>query len=238
MSLLSVAPLDVEVVRRRLFALEEPIEMPWAQFIAYWPYADNFWSWNAGVRWIDMLATPPYASATAHFRCRFHAKKDHQPDRAAAPLRHKTSRNALACPARMSVVKKGEVVSVRRAARTPHPHNHEMEVADALKRNGAVRSMAKQEIEKGYRPCLVRRNIAGRDEATIADATAAGARHLNAFDVHNAGKAFRRQYPDTRLGGALEDWEQQRLETLRWLQEQGWWATSIKVSFFSTLQCH
>ncbi len=45
-TLFSEVPANIADLRRRLFSLEEPVELPRAEWDLVWPYVDNIWVKN------------------------------------------------------------------------------------------------------------------------------------------------------------------------------------------------
>jgi len=118
--------------------------MPWEEFRRYWPYADNFWSWNSGTNNADIYSS---LDIVQNYRCRFHRQKDHEL-RSQGRVRNKPSRTAIGCPARMRLERVNGIVTVSRSAKCKERHNHDMAFADLCKWNSAVRGIARDEVEK------------------------------------------------------------------------------------------
>jgi hypothetical protein len=228
-SLLQHLPADISALRTRLFALSDPVQLPATEFRRVWPYVSNFWSWNSGTR--DKDDVDDDMDISKSYRCRFHNKKDHIPSEKSQHARLKSSRTALACPARMTITRRDGIVTAQWSKKAIEKrHSHTLEYADITKRNSGITAVCKTEVMKGYGPSVVRRNLNGREKAANRDiSVAAGAKFLSKKDVLNTTASIRRSNPDERgLKGNFE-WETQRAEALKWCITEGWHARSIQV---------
>ena len=150
MSALHHYPPNIGDVRRRLFCLDEPVALSAADFQAYWPHVDNFWSTTSTVRIED-------GRRMEYFRCRLHPKGDWKPAGGGKQLweRQKPSWTAISCPQTMRVVHNAGTVTVEpltgKFLHLPlhilifllgSEHTHTLDDSDRFKRPSVFRDLA------------------------------------------------------------------------------------------------
>lgn len=106
-------------------------------------------------------------------------------------------------------------------------HNHDLDHMNLLKRNNGLRTLVGGEVANGYMPHQIYRNLRNCPEAE-AVLIAAGGRYLQRQDIVNAGLAFRRANPDTRLvGNSCFSEEEQWADVAEWLEHAGYLVSNI-----------
>ena len=92
-------------------------------------------------------------------------------------------------------------------------HNHMLEESDRFKHNTKLWSVAGEEMQKRYRACDIKDVIKSNNNPTAStEFEAAGGQFFNIFNVHNAGKEWKKLNPNPTLLGAKLDMETQWLE--------------------------
>ncbi|MCJ1373702.1 2,5-diamino-6-(ribosylamino)-4(3H)-pyrimidinone 5'-phosphate reductase [Loxospora ochrophaea] len=186
---LSHPPKRLAEMRRRMFEIQEKIELQVHEFEEYWPYIDNVWvrqhkapaNRNGQVRidyYVCRLQRPTYTR-----------KKDLTLKSDGEPLRKKQIREGGTCQMRMKVIRfDGGYSSYTIVRIGDHTnHSHDLDYSDRIKRNSAVMEIAKAEIMKGGVPLSVYAAMTEDPEKLAA----VGGQHLKTNDIRNKSQAWR-----------------------------------------------
>ena len=183
-------PTNITIMRKRLFEVEDTIELKIEEFETYWPYIDNVWvrQHRAGTDRSGRIRTDYYA-------CRLQ-RPTYTPRNAAErstpegkPLRKKQIREGGTCQMKIKTVRVEGGYSgytITRIGEQLH-HTHDLEHMDKIKRNTVVMEIARAEVMKGFMPASVF-TIMCDDAEKLA---ASGGRYLNRNDVRNASQTWR-----------------------------------------------
>jgi len=177
----------IEAFRQHLFALDDVLSLPKAEWDVYWPHVDNIWS--------KKKTNTAEGRQTAYFLCRLHSTKDWEPaERTVANRqRQKTCRIAIGCGMKMRVIFRMEerMVEVERHGDCQQ-HCHTLEDSVRMKQNSACRSLAASEVAEGYAVAAVLRNLSTVDRPKERPLLKqAGSHWLSLKGCHNAGAAYR-----------------------------------------------
>ena len=164
MSTLLAVPPNLAEIRQQLFNAAEPIFMNETQWDAYFPYMDNVWSLH------KTLGETRQGLTTSYYHCRL-VRKTHQPKRKPEPTSpdqkrsdcpppKRQIREGSACQMKLKVVRSKPnqndptvpiyTITRHSDAKEYKEHTHTLLELDALKRDSALRDIAKAESSKGY----------------------------------------------------------------------------------------
>jgi len=174
---------------------------------------DNVWSLH------KTLGEMQQGLTTSYYHCRL-VRKTHQPKqkpeptspdqkRSDRPPPKRQIREGSPCQMKLKVVRSKPnqndptapiyTITGHSDAKQSKEHTHTLLELDALKRNSALRDIAKAESSKGYAPAAITHVPRGvASETGQTDLEAAVGRYLTRKDIHNAGMAWRQANPDPR----------------------------------------
>jgi hypothetical protein len=188
-SLLAV-PNGIEEFRRDIFNLDKEIKLSTEEFDAKWPYLDNLFILNK----TRMLKK---GIVTRYWPCRLHPHKPYQTKvQLGKRQRNRTARIQLGCPYIIWSDHEGGIVKLTRSSNAFH--NHDIIALD-YKNSTAVRKTLQEEVEKGYQPPDISNNLANPRNGNLEALKLAGGNNVITKAVSNAGLAWRRENPDTRI---------------------------------------
>lgn len=185
-------PPDLAQMRQRLFHLEEPIELPVADFEAYFPFVDNVW------RKLRSTEAQPESSVKAeYYACRLRRganQKPHvpRPTPEGKQSRKKRVRDDKTCGMTMKVVyNPGPVESctISRAVDGLQRHSHDLDYIDGTKRNTGIMDTARREGSRGFLPA----SIYWKMWEEPGKMQAAGGKFMKVSDVRNVQYAWRQE---------------------------------------------
>ncbi|KAK7968497.1 hypothetical protein LTR80_004990 [Exophiala xenobiotica] len=184
-------PLDLGQMRQRLHDLEEPIELPIADFEAYYPFVDNVW------RKMRTGEQPETSVRTDYYACRLRktaSQKAHvpRPTPEGKQTRKKRVRDDKTCGMTMKVVySSGPVHSctISRAVDNFQKHSHDLDYIDSTKRNSGIMDTARREATKGFLPASIYWKMWEEPDKMEA----AGGKYMKVSDVRNVQYAWRQE---------------------------------------------
>ena len=189
MSDLLKPPTNMTTMRKRLFEVQETIELRIEEFERYWPFIDNVWvrQHRAGTDRSGRITTDYYACRLQ--RPTYTPKQSDKSKSDGKPLRKKQIREGGTCQMRLKTVRIEGGYSGYTISRIGEQqfHTHDLDYMDKIKRNTVIMDIARAEVMKGYMPASVFTVMSESPEKLAA----AGGRHLNRNDVRNASQAWR-----------------------------------------------
>ncbi|KAJ9633243.1 uncharacterized protein PV06_00941 [Exophiala oligosperma] len=182
-------PPDLGQMRQRLHDLEEPIEIPAADFETYFPFVDNIW------RKMRTGEQPETSIRTEYYACRLRKvanQKPHvpRPTPEGKQSRKKRIRDDKTCSMTMKVVyNSGPVDSctISRVADVFQKHTHDLDYIDSTKRNSGIMDTARREAARGFLPASIYWKMWEEPEKMYA----AGGKFMKVSDVRNVQYAWR-----------------------------------------------
>jgi hypothetical protein len=219
-SLLSSLPPNLSDLRTRLFHAEDKIQLSVEEFETSWPYLDNMFVRNKTRKAAN-------GTETVYWYCRLWQKKDHVSKvPAGKQQRNKNSRDAGRCPCIIKMVKNDSFVVFKRTSKEGHNHDYD---AIKHKNSSGVRTMLGTEIEKGYLPNQVRRNLCNARNGNREALYEAGGNHIDRHAAYNAGLAYLEKHPDSRLA-KNEPYQVQVNDLRQFLQAKDWMVQDLEVN--------
>ncbi|KAL6244423.1 hypothetical protein RBB50_008665 [Rhinocladiella similis] len=182
-------PPDLGQMRQKLHDLEEPIELPVADFEAFFPFVDNIW------RKLRTGEQSETSIRTEYYACRLRKvanQKPHvpRPTPEGKQSRKKRIRDDKNCSMTMKVVyNPGPVHSctISRAVDAFQKHTHDLDYIDATKRNSGIMDTARREAARGFLPASIYWKMREEPEKMYA----AGGKFMKVSDVRNVQYAWR-----------------------------------------------
>jgi len=215
-TLFADVPTNVADLRKRLFSLKKPVELPRAEWDLVWPYINNIWVKNkdrAGVN----------GRRTVYYFCRRHSTKTRIPkekDGLQQRQRQRLAREAIGCGIRFKAVFTVTSVSATRTSKC-ESHCHDLKLLDFEKKNSGVMALTAKKAFKGYKISHVAANITARHQPKQRVALKALNGHwVILLNVHNSAATYKSANPDVRRVGARKPWEKQLSAALAWFKGQ------------------
>ncbi|KIW20022.1 hypothetical protein PV08_00597 [Exophiala spinifera] len=182
-------PPDLGEMRKRLHDLEEPIELPVADFEAYFPFVDNIW------RKMRSGEQPETSVRTEYYACRLRKsgnQKPHvpRPTPEGKQARKKRARDDKTCSMTMKVVYNpgsAQSCTISRAVEAFQKHTHDLDYIDSTKRNSGIMDTARREAVRGFLPASIYWKMWEEPEKMYA----AGGKFMKVSDVRNVQYAWR-----------------------------------------------
>ncbi|OAG41658.1 hypothetical protein AYO21_04122 [Fonsecaea monophora] len=202
-------PPNLAEMRQRLFSLEHPIELPVADWQAYFPFVDNIWR---KMRTTD--SQPENVAATVdYYACRLRrgaTPKVHtpRPTPEGKQQRKKRVREEKTCAMTMKVVYNHgpiETCTISKATDGVMRHSHDLDYVDGTKRNTGIMDTARREAAKAYLPASIFWKMWEEPEKMRA----AGGKFMKMSDVRNVQYAWRQGHQQVVLK-AHKGFNQQR----------------------------
>ncbi|EXJ68002.1 uncharacterized protein A1O5_08617 [Cladophialophora psammophila CBS 110553] len=199
-------PRDLADMRQRLFTLEDPVELPVADWRNYFPFVDNIWR--------KMRSQPEDAGANVeYYACRLRrgaSQKPHtpRPTPEGKQKRKKRVRDEKTCAMTMKVVYNNgpiETCTISKATDGVMRHSHDLDYIDGTKRNTGIMDTARHEATKGYLPASIYWKLWQEPDKMQA----AGGRFMKMSDVRNVQYAWRQGHQQVVLK-AHKGFSQQR----------------------------
>lgn len=213
-TLFSEVPANIADLRRRLFSLEEPVELPRAEWDLVWPYVDNIWIKNKDRAGAD-------GRRTVYYLCRRHSTKTWTPkEKDGGRQRQRLAREAIGCDMRFKAVFTAASVIATRTNEC-ESHCHDLELLDFQKKNSGVMALAAKEAFKGYKISHVAANVTARHRPEQRTALKdVGGHWVTLLDIHNSATAYKSANPDVRRVGTRKPWEEQLSAAFEWFEGQ------------------
>lgn len=191
-------PTDLAAMRQRLFDIDEPIELPVADFEALFSFVDNVWR-----KMRTGEAQSESTVKTEYYACRLRrgtAQKPHvpRPTPEGKQSRKKRAREDKTCGMTLKVVySPGAVQSctVSRAVDNFQRHTHDLDYIDSTKRNSGIMDTARREAIKGFLPASIYWKMWEEPDKMQA----AGGKYMKVSDVRNVQYAWRQEHQQTVL---------------------------------------
>ncbi|RVX74426.1 hypothetical protein B0A52_01552 [Exophiala mesophila] len=185
-------PPDVENMRQRIFAVEEPIELSVADFDLYFPFCDNVW------RKMRVAEPQPEGSPRVdYYACRLRrgpSQKAHvsRPTPEGKQSRKKRVRDEKTCGMTMKVTYNpgpANTCTITRAVDGFQKHTHTLDYVDSTKRNSGIMDTARREATKGFLPASIYWKMWEEPDKM----NAAGGKFMKVSDVRNVQYAWRQE---------------------------------------------
>lgn len=180
--------------RKRLFVLEEPLELPRDQWDRIWPYV--------GKIWVQNKKRISNEVKTVHYLCRLHSSKTWIPKD--NRRRQRTHREAIGCGMRFKVEISATSVSAIRTG-TCDTHCHDLESLDRQKKNSEVMALAAGQVSQGCKVAAVAANFTAKarpeDRVLLNEL---GGYWVNLKDVHNSAAVSKATNRHIKRIGARE----------------------------------
>lgn len=185
-------PRNLALMRQRLFAVKDKIELQVDEFERYWPYVDNVWvrQHKAGTDRSGRVFTDYYACRLQ--RPTYTPKPSDTARREGQPTRKKQIREGGTCQMRLKTIRYEGGCSGYTILRVGDEtqHTHDLDHIDKIKRTSVLMEIAKSEVMKGYMPASVFTKM----NEDMYKLTAAGGQYLNRNDVRNASQHWRQMH--------------------------------------------
>ena len=222
-STLVVLPEDTLATRAAVFLLERAIRWTPEQFEEYWPLVDNFWIRNKPVKPLTGQCT-----RSSYWWCRLCKGETVS---ATHGQRNKSLRTVDPCGMKLKMIKTYSqsddsvllFIEISLHIDKKHPcyeHNHTQDFLDLIKINSFVMKIAGKVVSQGVDVCSVHsilKDVKWTNNLTALEA--AGGKHLNLKDCHNAGAEWKKAHPDQRIQGAKASWSEQWASCLQDLKQ-------------------
>ncbi|OQV10501.1 RibD domain-containing protein [Cladophialophora immunda] len=202
-------PPNLAEMRQRLFSLEDPVELPVADWQTYFPFVDNIW------RKMRTTEPPPedVAATVDYYACRLRrgaAQKPHtpRPTPEGKQQRKKRVREEKTCAMTMRVVYNHgpiETCTISKATDGVMRHSHDLDYVDGTKRNTGIMDTARREAAKAYLPASIFWKMWEEPDKMQA----AGGKFMKMSDVRNVQYAWRQGHQQIVLK-AHKGFNQQR----------------------------
>lgn len=185
-------PPDLGAMRHKIFAVEEPVELPATDFDTYFLFVDNVWR--------KMRTTEPQPESSVridYYACRLRRgtnQKTHhpRPTPEGKQSRKKRAKEEKTCGMTMKVVYNPgspDTCTISRAVDGFQKHSHDLDYIDATKRNTGVMDTARREATKGFLPASIFWKMWEEPDKMQA----AGGKFMKVSDVRNVQYAWRQE---------------------------------------------
>lgn len=221
------APPDIAVLRRQYFnILQTPGKgIGYSAWLQLEPFLENVYRKDK-----DRVQMGPEGPiGRIYYSCRWSKKEYTTPVELGKRKRDGATQNKCdKCPVNslVAVVTAGWVTfEVPKLSPETWPvHNHTLEWCDGKKINKAVRDAMCTEIEKGYPASYVQKLFNGEwQDGNRVHLQACGGMHLSGKLGNNVARDFLKANRNQRRKGALEDWQAQVDDAMRYLDTQEDW---------------
>ncbi|KAJ9606717.1 hypothetical protein H2200_008725 [Cladophialophora chaetospira] len=185
-------PPNLADLRQRLFALEDPVQLPVTDWHTYFPFVDNVW------RKMRTTESQPEAQTVTveYYACRLRRANQKsytpRPTPEGKQQRKKRTREEKTCAMTMKVVfQPGNMCTVSRATDGVAKHSHDLDYVDGTKRNTGIMDTARREAAKAFMPASIYWKMWEEPEKMHA----AGGKFMKMSDVRNVQYAWRQDHP-------------------------------------------
>ena len=184
-------PPNLTELRQRLFALEDPVELPVADWHTYFPFVDNIWR-----KMRTSESQPDEHTATVeYYACRLRraSQKSYtpRPTPEGKVQRKKRTREEKTCSMTMKVVfNPGNMCTLSRATEGVPKHSHDLDYIDGTKRNTGIMDTARREAARAFMPASIYWKMWEEPEKMHA----AGGKFMKMSDVRNVQYSWRQDH--------------------------------------------